>query len=229
MRTPLPRRLRRTVLCLVGLAFLSSCGGTGFQYVHDRSTETFVRVPDGWQMFTQNEILGTGNALNPFAQPGNHIEFMRSFTADPAAGPGAIPDFSAERPQGYVLVEELNPVARDEVSLGVLRNAFLPVDQIYSNFPGDIAFFARDEHLEMEGFQGSHLVYTIQRSTIARYVGASAVDFPADSVTINQTALVDPTLSRTYLLVILCTSNCYDDNQSTIDLIANSLRVKEPT
>jgi hypothetical protein len=229
MRAPSPRRLRRTALCSVAVALLSSCGGSGFQYVHDRSTETFVRVPDDWSMFTQNEILGTGNALNPFAEPGNHIEFMRSFSADPAVGPASIPDFSAERPQGYLLVEELNPVARDEVSLGVLRNSFLPVDQIYSTFPGDIAFFTRDENLDSEGFQGSHLVYTIQRATIARYLGQSALDFPADSVTINQTALVDPTLSRTYLLVIMCTSNCYQDNETTIDLIANSLKVKEPT
>jgi hypothetical protein len=72
-------------------------------------------------------------------------------------------------------------------------------------------------------------VYTIQRATIAQLTGQSAVNFPADSVTINQTALVDPTLSRTYLLVIMCTSNCYQDNASTIDLVAKSLSVKEPT
>jgi hypothetical protein len=217
------------MLCSIAVALVTSCGGADYQYVHDRSTETFVRVPDDWQMYTQNEILGTGNVLNPFAQPGNHIEFMQAFTADPALGPTAIPDFSAERPQGYLLVEELNSVARDEVSLGVLRNLFLPVDQIVSNFPGDIAFFTSDDRFESDGFQGSHLVYTIQRSTIARFAGQATADFPADSVTINQIALVDPTLSRTYLLVIMCNSNCYEDNKSTIDLIVNSLRVKEPT
>lgn len=229
MRAPHSRGLCAAAVFAVAGVLLSSCGGTGFQYVHDRSTETFVRLPDAWRMFTQTEIQGTGNVLNPFSQPGNRIEFMRSFTADPSAGPGAIPDFSADQPQGYVLVEELNPISRDEISLGVLRNSFLPVDQILSNFPGDISFSASDESLDRDGFQGNHLVYTIQRATIAQLTGQSAVNFPADSVTINQTALVDPTLSRTYLLVIMCTSNCYQDNASTIDLVAKSLSVKEPT
>ena len=227
MKGPPPRSgARRWLGTAAGLAagavLLAACSSSGYRYVHDSGTKTFFKIPQTWKTFNEQDLIPGETQPNPFQQAGNPTQFLVGFSADPQAQPGDIPDPASNQPQGFVLVHNLSSSERDQISLGFLRNAFVPIDQMYSKDPNSVAVFVDDEDLTRTGFHGSHLVFSVRQSQdqVRQYT---------ESFTVNQTALIDPATSKVYLLVILCTSDCYQKNQKTIELVADSWKVREPS
>lgn len=221
-RWGVPRLIGPAAMLVVGALLFGACSGGGYQYVHDSSTQTFFKLPQAWKTFDEGDLIPGEVRPNPFQQAGNPIQFLVGFSADPGAQAGDIPDPSSDQPQGFVLVHNLSTSERDQISLGFLRNAFVPIDQMYSKDPNSVAVFVDDENLTRDGFHGSHLVFSVRQSQdqVRQYT---------QSFTVNQTGLIDPATSKVYLLVILCTSDCYQKNQKTIDLVADSWSVREPS
>jgi hypothetical protein len=215
---PGPRRASLGVL-LVGAVLVSACSGPNFQYIHDHETQTFLRLPNAWKTFDQQTLLGTSPVPNPFQQQGNPVQFLEAFTADANEQPANFPQPTAAKPQGFVLVRQLSPPEQDSVSLGAIRNAFVPIDQMMQQDPNSVAVFSYDPNLQVGSFRGSHIVFSVRSSPDAAHPYTQ-------SYTVNQTGMLDPGLERMYLLVLMCSSSCYKDNQSTIEQIANSWKVE---
>jgi hypothetical protein len=112
-------------------------------------------------------------------------------------------------------VRTLNPAVRDGFSIGSIRNARFSVDQAVSKGQGELV--SSSEVLFKGGFHGEHDVFTLGGSVS-----------PTESLQVNQVGVVDPAVSKLYLLVVTCDARCYRQNQTVIDDIVKSWQVKEP-
>ncbi len=213
-----------TILAGVAAAavLLTACASTGFQYVHDQTTQTFLKVPTGWKLFDRNALLGTQPAPNPFQQAADPLQFVEAFSADPNSRASDIPNPSADQPQGFVLVHQLSFNEQDQLSLSTIRDSFINIDQMSQQDPNSVAVISYDGNVQQNGYHGIHILFSVSKST-------DALRQNSQSYTVNQTGLVDPGTQKLYLFVIMCSSDCYQKNQKTIDLIANSWRVGSAT
>jgi hypothetical protein len=215
------RRLGRLVATpLVAALLLTACGGSGYQYVADSASHSFFKVPAGWKLFDQTALFPTAPRTNPFRDEQNPTQFVMGFAADPAVQASSFPNVSSSKPEGFALVHVLSPVERDAASLSVIRNAVFPIDQMYQQDPNSVVIFSSEDISSGDGLRGSHIVFSMRQSPdpTRPYTG---------SVTVNQTGMLDPGTQKLYLFLVFCTSDCYSQNQKTIERIADSWIVRE--
>jgi hypothetical protein len=225
MRRPAPSRARASakLICLLAVAGITaaSCAGSGYQYLTDSSTHTFVKIPSGWRTYDKAELFPASPRTNPFRDVANPVDYVVAFSANTNTPPSELPDWTASQPQGYVLVHSLQGAERDSISYQTLRNWVFPLDQIYANDSSRLAVFDQKD-LVQTGFRGSQYVYSLRSNPDQIREGTG-------SFTVNQTAYLDTGTNRLYLLVVYCNSNCYQANQKTIEGIVASMRLKEPS
>lgn len=223
---PMSGSKRRRPRALVGAialgagALLSSCATSGYQYLHDADTRTYFKVPERWTVFDQRQLFPqqgatTGASASPGAAPEDPMLWAVGFDGDPHPSLQHIMDASASYPQGVALVIRLDDQQRDAFSLGALRNALFPLDQIYSQSPSDVQLSSSEDLVVGDGLRGSHLVYTLRRN--------------GDSLTVDQTGLVDADTQNVYVFAIGCASDCYEENGKMIEQIVRSWTVKAPS
>jgi hypothetical protein len=205
---------------LVGALMLTACGGSGYQYVADSASHSFFKVPTGWKLFDQTALFPAAPRTNPFRDEQNPTQFVMGFAADPGVEASSFPSVSSSEPEGFALVHVLSPPERDAASLSVIRNAVFPIDQMYQQDPNSVVIFSSEDISSDTGLRGSHIVFSMRQSPdpTRPYTG---------SVTVNQTGMLDPGTQKLYLFLVFCSSDCYSQNQKTIERIADSWIVRE--
>jgi hypothetical protein len=111
-------------------------------------------------------------------------------------------------------VRPLGDEERDTFSLATIRNALFDVDGSTAASPS-VELIATSDVVLPGGYRGLHIEYNVPQGT--------------DYLTVNQIGVVDAETSTLYLFVIGCEAHCYLDHQDTIDQVAGSWTVKEPT
>jgi hypothetical protein len=204
----------RVALIAFAVALLSSaCGGlqrSGYQYVRNRSTGTYLKVPSEWTVYDQKAIEkqvgdasgGLDNARFPFisvfdASPHSELDF----------------DVFTDMPMGVVRVRELSQEERDGVSFASARDELFPLNDAAST--GQLPV-QKSVEVNQAGAQGQRIVFT--------YTDEES----GTTSTIDQTTLVDHGKNRLYLLVVGCETKCYEKHRKEIETVVTSLTIKEP-
>jgi hypothetical protein len=214
---PLPVRIRRActvVGALLVVLILGGCSGSGYHYVQDTGTQTFFRVPGSWHLYDK-QALFPDQSQDPLAQQSqaDPTRFAVGFDANPNASIDHLSDPAASYPQGVALVYAFSPQERDSFSLSSIRNSVFPIDQLYSQDPNSVNLIS-SEDIVQGGFRGTHLVFDVNQN--------------GSTVAVNETGLVDDKTENLYLLVIACSTQCYDKYESEISQVADSWTVREP-
>jgi hypothetical protein len=206
----------RVLLALATAAavLLGACGGSGFRYVGSAEDSVFMKAPLEWTLFTPREMLeATGLESEP---EGSRYRWMIGFDAAPEPRMENVIDFTSfpEHPVVIAWVRDINFQEQDRFSLNSIRNERFTVDQLLSEGGGSL--ISQRNLLQEGGFHGEEDVFTIRN-------GVS----PRASLTIRQLGLTNPSLDTLYFLQILCTSSCYNHNESQINQVADSWTVEE--
>ena len=135
-------------------------------------------------------------------------QFGRRFDGVKIQDEGSI--LTSESPTGLVDVRPLPPEERDVVSYEYLRNVVFPIDQAVQ---AEEAALLENRTIEDGDFRGHKLVFQVMTD-----------DGPA---TVAQITYVDPKTTRLHLLVVGCLDTCWNENESAIDDVIESLTVKE--
>jgi hypothetical protein len=210
------RRATTTSVALIALAvaLLSGACGTlrrsGYQYVRNRTTGTYLKVPSEWTVYDQKAIEaqvgeqqgGLDNTRFPFisvfdASPHSQLDF----------------DVFTDRPMGVVRVRELTADERDGVSFATARDELFPLNDAAS--AGQLPV-QKSVEINQDGAQGQRIVFT--------YTDEQS----GTTSTIDQTTLVDHGKNRLYLLVVGCETKCYEKHHKEIETVVTSLTIKEP-
>lgn len=228
------RRHGRAPLLVAALAAvaLSSCGGSGFRYVKSAEANTYFKVPEDWAQFDEEALLAAqrgGGGQSPQAGAVERaIQWSVGFDAATQPSVKHLLELDgATDPVVKAQVRLLLPDERRQVSVGLLRNLVLPVDQLEQQQaqqeqqnPMEAMTNPRFELLNEKeltpegGLRGLRLVYNVQ-----------VPDGPV--VTVDQTALVDQGTTRLYVLYGLCEASCYKRNEKLMNEIATSFTVKQ--
>ena len=198
-------------------ALLAACGGDEFQYIANRDANVFLRLPDGWQVFGQDEILEAQQAAGVSAdrvQPTQDRIWMRGFDASPGAKVEDVLQLGGDQLRGFAEVRPLAPAERDAVSLASLRGIGFGVDPVAAAQDPESGVEIRQlEEISDDHVRGVHIVASITSDS--------------GTIVVAQTALVDTDTTTLYRLSLSCSVRCYDDNVDVIDQVTASWRVVE--
>ena len=209
------RPLRTLLAVLAGAVGVAGCGtfeDSGYQFVRNRPTGTYLKVPEDWTVHGHGEVSSfldrIGKTPVDFAET---YPFVTTFGADDDLIAYPFEPFGS-RPAGMVRVKALDPQERDELSFATMRDELVPVLQGVQ--VGQVELLSRAE-LRSGAARGERLRYVVIDPETSEQVG------------IDQTTLIDDRTQRLYLLVVGCEAACFERNERQIDEVVESLTIKE--
>ena len=198
----------RSGALIVGMALLlGACGGPDNTYVEERGSGLFVRLPADWEVFPVEDGKPAVNGR-----------------VDPDFGAWRVMIDGAERPHRAHGEQPLpdEPVGTVQVVPIELFQTPLPLaySSLRSLFPAgtedplqdDTVTEVEYQEIELGENWGSRLVATI--------------DLGAGPVRVAQLAFFDEDGKRVHLLRILCSVECFDDNEAEIEDILDSFTLE---
>lgn len=209
------RRVITAGSAAAALLALSSCGSAKFDYVDNSAENTYIRVPNEWEVFTVE-----GGGVRPEAFPDSvesvwHVAFDASEkpSLENTAAIDALPPSSVDQPVGQLQIFDVQGSFNQELSLTTARTTALGLDPL--GVPDDIKDLVEIVSytpLSQDGMQGSRVVYNLHNEG-------------EPWQTVDATTLFDQSRNRFYVLRIGCTSECFRENQDDISEIATSWKV----
>jgi len=214
------RRMIAAVVALVagGLVFaLAGCATPEFRYVASPDDKVVFKVPRTWSTLDPKQVV-------PADSQSSELSWVTFF--DGSAKPSAAHAKEAI-PHSPLLVAESFTLTKDQAASltnDQLLNAFGPVTddaqaeaQVTRAAQGLPALKLRrvlNELVTKKLVHGVHVVFIVGDGS--------------SEVTYNQLGLVDNKSGEAHFLVISCSSDCYQANQSQIEAVARSFTVKNP-
>ena len=197
-------------LAVTAATLLAACSleRSGYQFVRSPSTGTYLKVPSDWKVFDQKALEAQEP---PDEGRDDGIRFVSVLDGD--RRPSLSHDLGNDAPLGIVRVRDLGPEERDVISFATARQDFFPeLNQLVGS---KTARVHSTEEVVRAGAHGQRIVFSV------------ADQDTGEMLTVDQTSLVDRRTSRLYLLVVACTTECYERNEDDIDAVATSLTIKE--
>jgi hypothetical protein len=209
---------------VVGAALVGGCGAPQFTYVKNSADKTYFRVPSSWTKIDQGPI---DDLFSP-VQPGSaaavlHKQRLWSVAYDADEEPTALhmtSYVSNDVPVVYATVEHLIAVERDAVSFDTMRDFFFPVT-------GHLRQVAEQNGYELQNFE------LLRDQVLTPSAGIRGIrvifnyQFPTGVIhTFDQTVYANNDTSTLYLMLIRCTSRCYQAHRAEIDAVATSFTVR---
>jgi len=234
------------------MSFLvGACGDTAAQnYVRDTNERTAFRLPQGWTTYDKATVLGqTGDPQGDTADP---IRWLIGIDGDPQSSVTHVLNGSSlatDYPQGIALVQELSFTDRDNQSMSSLRNFLFPIDQLIQN-ESNAVIVSYDDEVVDGGLRGMQMVVSFREASLAAarqaastptgaapiasdklqrtlLGGGSAAILTPGFIELDQRALVDQSTHKLYLMILLCSSQCYQRNRASIEDTVNSWTVSQ--
>ena len=204
-------------MALVTALGSAACGGlrtSGYQYVRNRSTGTYFKVPDEWRVYGHKDVVKwIREEGDTGADPVENIPFFTTFDGHrrPSIGHFFLLDTDADRPVGTARVQELTDQERDSISLGVLRSTFIDFEEASS--AGRVDVLRYDDVKRDGGYRGNRLVFDLRTEE--------------GTFTVDQSTLLDDDTRRLYVFAIGCHPDCYRKHRKVIDEVVTSFQIKE--
>ena len=202
---------------LLGVLVASSCASPSFTYIRDPTNHAIFKIPYSWTRwdkvdFYRDQHPKVGRVA---AQQATAGQWLLGFDASPTAKISDLLGVTSSYPSGFVKERPVDTSEQQTLETDAgLRNVVLPIDQQAAQNP-DLVHVNSSTSLKLPpGYKGVRVVFTLREST----------DSP--SMTINQTAVVNPGVSNLYLLVIGCESSCYRQDFASISQVVDSWTMK---
>ncbi|MFN8167211.1 MAG: hypothetical protein U0S36_00340 [Candidatus Nanopelagicales bacterium] len=216
----LRRRAGALALALVaGSTLLSSCARPDFQYAAQKPGDApagtvFFKVPQGWNEFPAGQIAKAQSewAADPTARAALDVTSWQS-AYDASIQPSLANVLGRGVPTQPTLYASLRRLYDDEAGkadLAALRDMVVPVSTL-----GTQVKVVTDEKVSQGGASGVHLVFSY------------APEAGAPEQTIDQTAYLSEGNDAVYLLLVRCSTACYDNHRDEISTVTSSFTIQE--
>lgn len=213
------RRAFVAVVVAVLVVASSACGDPAYQFVSNRELGNYFKVPSSWTMQDDTETQSAGR---PEAQQSGVVSLWRLLLLNDDNANGLDRDSGGSPAEvfGRAEIYGLSSYYNDDFSRAKIRALlFSGVDPLY---PAESlqSRYETVDHLPLtagEGINGSRVI--------------ANVDMAEDGAnprweTYDASFLFDNTLGRVYVLLLHCTSDCYEANRAAIDEVATSWTVR---
>lgn len=207
-------------LALACAALVSGCAAPVYRYAGDQpGTATgagpvYFKVPSAWDGFSATQITAaqkqwsTDATVQPLL---NATVWQEAFDAAPRPSlthvlGSQVPD----SPVVYASLRTLYQAESDAASTSSLRDMLVPLSTL-----GDQVTVSRDETVTQGTATGVHLVFSFKPTP------------SSPQETVDQTAYLAGNRGAVYLLVVRCSSACYEQHRADIDTVTASYTIQE--
>jgi hypothetical protein len=213
------RVLVAALAAALGAALLAGCAAPDFRYANDApgsapGGQVYFKVPESWNAFTAAQITAAqkGWADDTTAKPLLDATVWQE-AYDASSTPSLIHVLGSKAPDSPVVYASLRSLYQaeiDSVTVSSLTDLLMPVSSL-----GDKVDVRSSQSVAQGGAKGVHLVLSYKASD------------NAPEETLDETAYLSAGNDALYLLVVRCTSTCYDRNRTDIDTVTSSYTIKE--
>jgi hypothetical protein len=206
--------------------FASGCSAPEYTYVKNTTHKTYFKVPASWRVIDEDALKqitsadssGSGNST---ATPADNGSWAVAYDAAEVPSPTHLVDSDTSEPIVYASVQPVPETSPEKLSLDSLRDLLLPVTAMArSGQTGESSTFSdftlvTDTVLTPEpGLRGVHEVFQY------RLRGGPLQTF-------DQTAYVNDEASKVYVMLLRCSSECYQARRAELESVAASFTVQE--
>jgi hypothetical protein len=204
---------------ILGCAVLgagSGCAAPEHTYVANRDNRTYFKVPASWHEIDEEAFKPAATGASP--TPESDGAWIVAYDAAKVPSPDHL--VASDTPDPIVYVSVQPTAAGGEVSLDNLRDLVLPVTAAARSAAASSKTFSdfnlvSDSELTPEsGFSGVHQVFQYR-------VGGGPLQ------TFDQTAYTNKEKNKVYLMLLRCSSECYQARRSELDSVVASFTVQE--
>jgi hypothetical protein len=207
---------------ILGCAFLtaaSGCAAPEHTYVANTANRTYFKVPASWHEIDQTAFEQPASAASP--SPHSNGEWIVAYDAAQVPSPAHLFASNTLDPIVYVSVLPLPTEANGQVSLDNLRDLMLPVTadaraaaKAASTSFSDFILVSDSELTPTSGLRGIHEVFQY------RVDGGLLQTF-------DQTAYTNKEGSKVYLMLLRCSSTCYQARHAELESVTTSFTIQE--
>jgi hypothetical protein len=207
---------------IVGCAALnaaSGCAAPDHTYVANSANRTYFKVPASWHEIDQKALQPA--ATGPSPTPVSSDEWVAAYDASNVPSPAHLVASDTPDPIVYVSVQPLSTEAGGQVSLDNLRDLVLPVTATARAAATSSSSTFRDFKLVSDsvltpksGLRGVHEVFQY------RVEGGPLQTF-------DQTAYTNKEGSKVYVMLLRCSSTCYEARHPELESVTASFTIQE--
>jgi hypothetical protein len=202
---------------LLGAA-LTACAAPQYTYIANSDANTYFKVPSGWHKISPSSLCAELKAETGSCSSAWTVAY------EAGASPTASDFLSFNTGQPFVFAEigTLSSSASSELSYDSLRDFFLPVTSTARSNATSAGFpLTNFKQLRDETLTPGQGVHGVRETYDYTYTGGVADTF-------DEIALTNADQTMVYLLVVHCTTTCYDNDQTQINDIMSSFTVRSP-
>ena len=200
-------RLRTALLAAVtaAVALVASACITNTAYVSSSSQGMYFKIPNGWHTYSQTNLKRDGLITAS-------LPYLIAFDANPKPDVGHLLD-SATYPWGLAEVDAISTTDRLNFSLDSLLNKVIPVDQLQGGTGDSVVELSPSRVITRGTLRG------VQVSLRVGTNGRAPLSF-------EQISLVNTATTKTWVLILGCSPQCFAQHRGDIDRVVNSWIVK---
>lgn len=203
---------------VLGIGTLSGCATPSQKYAADKKDGVYLTVPFSWHLIS-NETL---NAREATSKNTGAADRLANVTFQQAYSPSAkyrakdvLTLVAPVSPLVYVRVRNLLPDEINAASYNSLRNIIVPLTS-----------WIDGSDTTAPPFELLNDVEVVQRNARGVRSSYSFTEKKQPSQTIDQTTLISDDRSKIYVLIIRCTTTCFNKNRQLLSKISNSFTVR---
>lgn len=206
------------LVCAVGAA--SGCAPPNHTYVANSANKTYFKVPASWHEIDEQALNQTVAGASATPTPGSASEWVAAYDAAKAPSPAHLVASDTPDPIVYVSVQPLPTEAGGQITLDNLRDLTLPVTSAARAAAGTSSTFSdfklvSDSVLTPQsGLRGVREVFQY------RIEGGPLQTF-------DETAYTNKDGNKVYLMLLRCSSTCYQARQTEIESVTTSFTIRE--
>jgi hypothetical protein len=198
-------------LPVVVALLVSACGSAGAKYVTNRDLGVYLKVPESWTVY---DVAKDGPGLLSLGSQVAKLDWVVGFDGDPAPARAHLDQLGSLEPVGQLQIIPAIATKIDH-TVASLTSAMSTA----SDGDGNTVEFEIIDSREVN-FSSGHWGVQLQLR-IPLSDGSARVA--------QKTALFDRNGSWLYILEVGCSSDCFANNEATIDEIFESLTMKAIT
>jgi len=213
------RVLVRPLAAVAAVGLLAGCAAPEYRYAADKpgtasAGPVYFKVPEAWGTFTPAQITAAqkGWANDATAKPLlDATVWQEAF--DAAGTPSLTHVLGSQTPEAptvYASLRTLYQAESDAVTTDSLKDLVVPVSRL-----GDQVTVQTSEPVKQGTATGLHLVVSFRQTPSA----------PPE--TVDETAYLSQGNDALYLLVVRCSTACYERNRADIDTVTSSYTIQE--
>jgi hypothetical protein len=209
--------LTRIAVFSLGALILSGCSAPSKIYAADKKEGVFVALPQDWHRISQQSISSreATSTLAGAADRAAAVLWQEAYSPNKTYDAKTVLSLKTpDSPLVYIRVRSLLGDEINSVSYNALRNLVLPLTGwVDGSVKAPVFDISNDEERVEKGARGVHSVFQFTQTD-------------GSLQTIDQTALLSNDHSIIYILLIRCSTTCYNKQRVMLEKIVASFTVR---